>query len=729
CKAFVWVLRSGVGTCLLKSSRGIPYAYTGASASYVVEATPAPTPSACPVVENDVDYAGNDILYTSRANYQDCCTDCQNTVGCSLYVWGSDNGGACYLKSKKGSSSPSPGARAGVLPLTIPGTPLSNVKSGLYAVNSLPPTAFNYITGAQWIDQGTLSVVNSETESFVAVALATNFSHGSGPIVVNNVEMALSMTVYINVTSAGECADMTATYNNNFFTYWASHLYCIVHLHTAATSLQMLTATGQAITFPQDSDPAYLSTALTNVATNTDCVLACTSKGNCAGVEYSTSAKTCALYQPQPATFPDVTAGWVMDPVSNVDVAGVQYTKMTTAALPNAYIKESVPGVASLQACASSAKAKAYVLFGFNSNTKVCAFYAPTPSPTKGISLVNTPLVPVVLSSGTFGSDVASGAMAATTAADCYKLCVPSQNLCFATVFDSTSKACTYVQPSFDAASTMGWIIPKTLPDAMATVSQVDVYVTAHEDDHELFMSAPVYNSIKSPTTKSVFVYLSAGDAGETSGWWQAREVGTVAATKTWVNMFGVFSPVPVTSTVLLNGHHIQKISIGNTAHYFLRLSENNLDLVLNSNVKRAPIDQPTEYYANAQAVKDVLKGIIVAEATKVPKVNAHYSDYLLDPSGDHVLHVASGRITAELLNADAVFAACVSQFPYFGYQRWLDTVNMNNPEQSAQRAVWLGLGAGILNRYPRETWSDHSPALGRTYTGTLLVKATACAF
>ncbi|ETW03780.1 hypothetical protein H310_05146 [Aphanomyces invadans] len=189
--------------------------------------------------------------------------------------------------------------------------PISNVKAGLYGVNSLPPTAFNFIVGAQWIDQGTLTAVHTQVESFVATNMANNFSHASGPVASNTLEMALSLTVYINVTSAGECADMTATYKNSFFTYWPTKLYCIIHIHTAATTLQMITATGQAITFPQDSDPAYLSAALANVATNADCVQACKAKGNCAGVEYASAAKTCKLYQPQPARFSDVVAGWV----------------------------------------------------------------------------------------------------------------------------------------------------------------------------------------------------------------------------------------------------------------------------------------------------------------------------------------------------------------------------------------------------------------------------------
>ncbi|KAF0691894.1 Aste57867_16959 [Aphanomyces stellatus] len=369
-------------------------------------------------------------------------------------------------------------------------------------------------------------------------------------------------------------------------------------------------------------------------------------------------------------------------------------------------------------------------MFGFNSATKVCSYFAPTASTTKALSLVNTPLVPVALA-GSFGSDVLSGAMAATSASECYRLCIPSQNNCFGSVFDSAAKTCAFYQAGFDVASILGWVIPKTLPTSMVKVDRVDLYVTAHQDDHELFMSAPVYDSIKNPTTKTVFVYTSGGDAGQTDNWYNAREAGTLASSKAWINMFGIYSPVPTATVELLAGHHVQKITIGNTVHYFIRLSEDNLDAVINQNKKSAPFDQPKEFYANAADIKAVLKAILVTEASKVAKVTASYSDYLIDPEGDHDLHVATGRITAELLNSDAAFKTCVSQTPYFGYQHWLDKVNEVDPALTAQRVMWLQLGVGILGQYPsrRDYWSEHSPALGRVYTGNLIVRSGACTF
>ncbi|ETW03788.1 hypothetical protein H310_05154 [Aphanomyces invadans] len=309
CKAFVWMLRGNIGTCMLKSAKGTPTHYPGAIASYPMKPAPVPTPSACPVVEYDVDYRGNDILSTYRSDFRDCCGDCKNTLGCTLYVWIPVGGGKCTLKNKKGAQIISSGARAGVLPHDPPINRTSNVTSGLYAANSLSPTAFNFISGAQWIDMTTMTAVNAQVEAFEVANRARNFSHASGPVHVPLPESVLNMKVYINVTSSGECAAMTSTRRQNFFTYWNDHMYCYVHMYTRATSLQMVTAADQAIVFPQDSDPAYISTVLTNVNTNADCVKACISKRNCAGVTYA--GKTCTFYRPRPSQYPDVVAGWV----------------------------------------------------------------------------------------------------------------------------------------------------------------------------------------------------------------------------------------------------------------------------------------------------------------------------------------------------------------------------------------------------------------------------------
>ncbi|KAF0726378.1 hypothetical protein Ae201684P_021162 [Aphanomyces euteiches] len=128
CAAYVWTDYND-GTCFLKSKAGKSQAVPGAKAAVRTTTTsPPPTNPKCSAVVDGVDYPGNDLAETSRANYADCCKDCAVTTGCAAYVWTSLNGGTCFLKSKAGEAQPVPGAKAATwAPLTTAPTTSSPV--------------------------------------------------------------------------------------------------------------------------------------------------------------------------------------------------------------------------------------------------------------------------------------------------------------------------------------------------------------------------------------------------------------------------------------------------------------------------------------------------------------------------------------------------------------------------------------------------------------------------
>ncbi|KAF0716227.1 Aste57867_2959 [Aphanomyces stellatus] len=66
-----------------------------------VGATPQ-VPPVCSASYAGANYPGNDIASTEQANPYACCGDCQATTNCRAFVWTSDNGGTCWLKSAKG---------------------------------------------------------------------------------------------------------------------------------------------------------------------------------------------------------------------------------------------------------------------------------------------------------------------------------------------------------------------------------------------------------------------------------------------------------------------------------------------------------------------------------------------------------------------------------------------------------------------------------------------------
>ncbi|KAF0706478.1 hypothetical protein As57867_006731, partial [Aphanomyces stellatus] len=96
CTAYVWTSFNN-GTCWLKHSLGPKTVSPGASAGSV-----QPQNDLCTPVEANVDYVGNDLTLTQRPSVNDCCSDCDKTVGCNAYVWTNYNGGTCWLKSSQG---------------------------------------------------------------------------------------------------------------------------------------------------------------------------------------------------------------------------------------------------------------------------------------------------------------------------------------------------------------------------------------------------------------------------------------------------------------------------------------------------------------------------------------------------------------------------------------------------------------------------------------------------
>ena len=70
-------------------------------------------------------------------------------------------------------------------------------------------------------------------------------------------------------------------------------------------------------------------------------------------------------------------------------------------------------------------------------------------------------------------------------------------------------------------------------------IAKVSFYFAAHEDDWQLFMNPQAFDDVLDPKTKSVFIHLTAGDAGlgvGTAGrrfaYYLARENGAETAVR-----------------------------------------------------------------------------------------------------------------------------------------------------------------------------------------------------
>ncbi|KAF0700786.1 Aste57867_8739 [Aphanomyces stellatus] len=279
--------------------------------------------------------------------------------------------------------------------------------------------------------------------------------------------------------------------------------------------------------------------------------------------------------------------------------------------------------------------------------------------------------------------------------------------------------------------SSAGWVttpfstnVDPSLPAYDNHPSRVVFYTTAHQDDHELFMSNNYHAGIADPTTKVVFVYTSAGDAGEGQRWRLARQLGTVAASTVWVDHVGRYNTQPVQDTVQVAGHDITRVNVGNVAHYFLCIREDDgvdeagafqygLAELLYGSHAVPPMDQPTAVYVDRAAFRDVLQGIFDVESNGVGAVEIH--GQAQENENDHPLHTGTGNLIEEIVG-DTKFGACALQVYYYDYDVWTMDVNLNSPVYELQRYAWMAQSQTILDFWGDQNWSVHSDNLGRTY-------------
>ena len=101
----------------------------------------------------------------------------------------------------------------------------------------------------------------------------------------------------------------------------------------------------------------------------------------------------------------------------------------------------------------------------------------------------------------------------------------------------------------------------------------LDVFLVAHEDDWQLFMGDVVAKRIRAGHSVT-FVYLTAGDDGRDSLYWQTRERAALQSTRVAIGPAAADSNAISCSTMEISEHTIRKCVIANTESYFMRLPD-----------------------------------------------------------------------------------------------------------------------------------------------------------
>jgi len=253
---------------------------------------------------------------------------------------------------------------------------------------------------------------------------------------------------------------------------------------------------------------------------------------------------------------------------------------------------------------------------------------------------------------------------------------------------------------------------------------QVDVAVVAHQDDWQLFMGDVLTQRLRSGN-RGVFVYLTAGDDGRDSVYWQTRERAALQSMR-------IAAAIPITaplncSGVQVSDHSIRKCIVGNTESYFLRLPDGKRDgkgfarygyrslrkLRANPTSEIAAIDSSTTYRGWADLLTTV--GAIIGRDSAAATIHTSDPNIVRNPH-DHFDHRMAGLLVADLRKQHKLDAMY-----YVGYALATRAANRSNDQIQAKTALLLAYDremTAVNKKWSayREHRAFYSECMQRTY-------------
>ena len=275
-------------------------------------------------------------------------------------------------------------------------------------------------------------------------------------------------------------------------------------------------------------------------------------------------------------------------------------------------------------------------------------------------------------------------------------------------------------------------IVPALADDARRP-DKVSFYFAAHEDDWQLFMNPSAFEDVAAEAAKTVFVHMTAGDAGLGTGrggrkhpFYLARENGAISA----IRFMADSDDIPTAGRMAhmpFKGHSIYRIAYRNTVSYFLRVPDGNplgggyahtgfqslKRLRDGENMILAAIDGSTVYHgwndlvATLRQIIDFERGNAAAVQLNVAEIDAR-----INPE-DH-----SDHVTTALAALDAVEdLSCVRRVYYVDYASSHLPENLDARERDMESSVFAVTLAGVLAFDHRTAWHHYDESfVGRNY-------------
>lgn len=263
--------------------------------------------------------------------------------------------------------------------------------------------------------------------------------------------------------------------------------------------------------------------------------------------------------------------------------------------------------------------------------------------------------------------------------------------------------------------------------------AKVSFYFAAHEDDWQLFMNPSAFEDVISGAAKTVFVHLTAGDAGLGIGlagrkhpFYLARENGAEAAIRFMAN--ADLAPAErLAAPMSFNGHSIYRVSYRNTVGYFLRVPDGHWTgdgyyetgfeslkrLASGENDVLRAVDGSATYHGWDDLVA-TLREIIAYErgqATLI-QVNVAETNTRINPK-DHSDHLMTAKAALDAVKD----SRCVRRVYYVDYASSRLPQNLDVQKRDMESSVLAVTLAGVQALDHSTSWHHYDESyVGRNY-------------
>lgn len=262
---------------------------------------------------------------------------------------------------------------------------------------------------------------------------------------------------------------------------------------------------------------------------------------------------------------------------------------------------------------------------------------------------------------------------------------------------------------------------------------KVSFYFAAHEDDWQLFMNPSAFQDVINGAGKTVFVHVTAGDAGLGIGsggrkhpFYLARENGAETA----IRFMADADDIPaerIAGPMSFNGHSIYRVSYRNTVSYFLRVPDGSPQgtgyygtgfqslkrLADGDNNILSAIDGSTIYRGWSDLVSTVRK-IVDFERGRAGTVQLNVAelDARINP-GDHSDHLMTAKAALDAVRD----LACVRRVSYVDYASSRLPENLDAQQRDMESSVFAVTLAGVLAFDHHTSWRHYDESfVGRNY-------------